>query len=252
MALQAGAVNPFQDDGTNDGQEREGSGLKIAAEIVGIILAFLLAMAVLRFFINTTIDYAVLRDSSSLVRQLSQLRRCLCPWWHPRTEPQEHIGETVEGVSAAIGNDANQGRMEIHMIQMLAGLTTQERYELLATLFQSKVCVKNHRCSRMGWHREYRIIHPHINNLCWPPRWLKKTISPPGVNMGLCLQPGRRNSTMTKKAAPTVHRLWKRIQETSPIRSSFVPSAFTRLWWEMRSSSPNVSTCFTASALFNG
>ena len=110
-------------------------GLREAGEVIGIILGFLFFMWVLRCFVNTTIDVTVLRDTTSLIRNLSQIRRLFCPWFHPRTEPEEQLAEPTVRVDTEYRSRGADRRMA----QMMEGLTARERYMLLAPLLASKV-----------------------------------------------------------------------------------------------------------------
>jgi len=111
-------------------------GFQKAGEVIGIILVFVFVMATLRCVVNTTIDIAVLRNTSSLIRDLSQIRRLFCPWFHPRTEPEDQRTATTVRVHDA---DRRGHATETVMAQMMEGLTGQERYSLLASLLATKV-----------------------------------------------------------------------------------------------------------------
>ena len=116
-------------------------GLEKAGEVVGIIMGFVFFMAVLRCLINTTIDVAVLRDTSSLIQVLSQIRRLLCPSFHPRTVPEE---QRVPATIFVQNADRRAHTTETIMAQMMDGLTGQEQYLLLASLLATKVRIKSH------------------------------------------------------------------------------------------------------------
>lgn len=132
-------------DGRRAREDWDGSGLQTAAQIVGIVFAFCAVMVVLRFLINTGIDLAILRDSSSLIRCLSQIRRFICPWWHPRTQPQDLYGANGAEAENTTLEDVEAASRDMHMLHVLSGLTRKGRYDLLSSLLGSKVCF-NHRC----------------------------------------------------------------------------------------------------------
>lgn len=94
--------------------------------VIGIVLAFLTALVVLRFCCVQFIDIVIMRDTDSLIRSLSQTRRYIFPWWHLRTHAQEED---------AANNDESEFTMEI----LLTGLTRQQKQELLSSILASKV-----------------------------------------------------------------------------------------------------------------
>jgi hypothetical protein len=104
-------------------------------QVLGVILAFLVVMAILRFGINCLIDVAVLRDSESLMRQVSQFRRCFCPWWRPRTQPQQQQQQAEEIGRSPERSSARDEALD----RVLAGLTPSEKREILANMLDSQI-----------------------------------------------------------------------------------------------------------------
>jgi hypothetical protein len=106
--------------------------LKKGFAVVGIVVAFMLAMVVLRFGCVLFIDVAILGESAdSLIRPLSEIRRCIFPWWHPRTQPQD--------LSSPQENSRNNETELVNMDRLLMGLTPQQKQELLSSILASKV-----------------------------------------------------------------------------------------------------------------
>jgi hypothetical protein len=103
--------------------------LKKGFAVIGIVLAFLLALVVLRFGCIVFIDIVILQDSDSLVRTLSEIRRYLLPWSHPRTQPHD-----MSSPHSAMTNEAELVTMD----KLLTGLTPQQKQELLSSLLASK------------------------------------------------------------------------------------------------------------------
>ena len=105
-------------------------------QIVGVIISFFAIMVVLRWILNCFIDLAVLGNTESLMRQLSQLRRLICPWWHPRTQPQN---EEAVGEEEAASSQTRERCMNDAMDRLLAGLTPSEKQELICSLLKIQV-----------------------------------------------------------------------------------------------------------------
>lgn len=114
----------------------EDSGFQKSLQVIGIILLFVAVMGAVRFLLNCLIDLAVLRDTEPLMRQLSQVRRWVCPWWHPRTQPQQQQGQEM---TTSTSSPDNNGTLD--MDRLLAGLTPSQKQELLASLLKVKVRV---------------------------------------------------------------------------------------------------------------
>ena len=99
--------------------------------VIGVCIAFLATLVVLRFGCNIFIDLAVLQDSGSLIRALSEIRRKLIPWWHPRTQPQQSSSQII--TSPASADEL------INMDRVLAGLTPHQKKELIGSILTTKV-----------------------------------------------------------------------------------------------------------------
>jgi hypothetical protein len=99
-------------------------------KVVGIVLGFLFFLIVLRICCIGFIDFAILGDTESLTRFFSELRRRLCPSWHPRTQPQGVAMPTIPGTPET----------DIITIDvLLTGLNKQEKQDLLASILTSEV-----------------------------------------------------------------------------------------------------------------
>jgi hypothetical protein len=62
-----------------------------AIAIAGCVMAGLIALVILRLFVNLCIDVVILGDFHSARRSVSVITRWICPWWHRRTQPEELI-----------------------------------------------------------------------------------------------------------------------------------------------------------------
>lgn len=157
-------------------------------QVLGVLLSFLLAMAILRVAVNCLIDVTVLRgdSSSSLLRQVSQLRRWFCPWWHPRTQPQEQeLPPQPPSQEAADGRNSQRrySQRDAALDRVLMGLTPSEKRELLTSLLQSQIASEE---DVLMWKQEKDV-------------WLKKDISvdgSPQTDLELC-RITNNNSNMT-------------------------------------------------------
>ena len=59
------------------------------ALIIGAaVIALLVFLVALRFFCNLFLDITLLGEPERARRSLSEVFRCLCPWWHVRTQPE--------------------------------------------------------------------------------------------------------------------------------------------------------------------
>jgi hypothetical protein len=124
------------DEGGNDNNLARG------LMLVGIVLLFLFGLVALRLVCNMFIDVAILRDDRSLMRSLSELRRMVCPCWHPRTEPQQQDGgrnRTTTATRAVPAAGAAAATEMVNMESLLAGLTPAQKQDLLASILNNKV-----------------------------------------------------------------------------------------------------------------
>ena len=121
----------------------EGDNVRRGLALVGIILVFLFLLVVLKLMCNMFIDILILRDGDSLMRTLSEIRRLLCPCWHPRTEPSSTTGNTEmqATTSATTGNNNHSDRID--MENLLVGMTPDQKKELLAATLTSKDATKD-------------------------------------------------------------------------------------------------------------
>ena len=115
--------------------------------IVGCVAALLFALIIVRLGCNVFIDLIVLRDSGSVTRALSEARRTVLPWWHPRTQPQGSMtnGFSVQDSRLELGNrnvvEEELGGLD--MDRVLAGLTAKAKQDLLASVLPAEVSNKN-------------------------------------------------------------------------------------------------------------
>jgi hypothetical protein len=119
--------------------------MKVGLALVGIVIAFLFSLVVIKTFCNIMIDIVVVRDGYSLMRTLSELRRLLFPNWHPRTEPsspQEQDGRNVTNQSR-IGMGTPIERGFIDMDNLLMGMTAHQKKDLIAAILTSKAATKS-------------------------------------------------------------------------------------------------------------
>jgi hypothetical protein len=101
-------------------------------------------LVVLRIGCNVCIDIVILRDSDSLLKTLSELRRAIFPNWHPRTQPQDILsmqqqGGATNGSSRDVEGGGNNGVELMNMDRVLAGLTPKQKQDLLVSVLPSKV-----------------------------------------------------------------------------------------------------------------
>lgn len=154
-----------------NGDGRQGDDAKVGMIIVGIVLLFLFCMVVLRYGCNLLIDIFVLRDGDSLVRTISELRRLLCPCWHPRTEPTA-VGVGAGGAGDAGGSGNNDGGTDesVSMETLLTGLTQKQKQELLASVVPSKVRTMKRRrrvfTVRLGTCHDFSLL---VLTICFVP-----------------------------------------------------------------------------------
>ena len=102
---------------------------------MGIILVFLFFLVALKLLCNMFIDVVILRDGDSLLRTMSEVRRLLCPCWHPRTEPSN----TTSATEMQATTTRTRNNESIDMENLLVGMTPEQKKELLAATLTSKV-----------------------------------------------------------------------------------------------------------------
>lgn len=117
--------------------------------MVGVVILFLFSLVAVRLMCNVFIDIAILGDAPSLMKILSEIRRMICPCWHPRTEPQQdNNNNNRRRDSGRIDRTATAGASRsvlpveteiVNMHSLLAGLSPEEKQELLASILNSKV-----------------------------------------------------------------------------------------------------------------
>jgi hypothetical protein len=127
--------------------DTSGVDFKTAFMLWGIVMAFLVVLVVLRIGCNVCIDIVILRDSDSLLKTLSELRRAIFPNWHPRTQPQDIRSAQPQGgltnrSSRDVEGGGNNGVELMNMDRVLSGLTPKQKQDLLVSVLPSKVrCV---------------------------------------------------------------------------------------------------------------
>lgn len=99
-----------------------------AIAIVGIIVAALIALIILRFCVNILIDVIILGDLDSARRSIGSIVRRLCPWWHRRTQPE--TGSTDE---------QREGDIEANAIPAFQRRSLEERKAIIASILSDKV-----------------------------------------------------------------------------------------------------------------
>jgi hypothetical protein len=120
--------------------DRERDDAKVGLALVGIVLLFLFALVVLKLCCNLMIDVIILRDGECLLRTISQIKRFVCPWWHPRTEPTRRQsaeeGSSRDRQQRIAVNSADS--LPIDMENLLVGMTPKQKQHLLASILTSK------------------------------------------------------------------------------------------------------------------
>jgi hypothetical protein len=103
--------------------------------IVAIVLLFLFCIVALRHGCNLLIDVFILRDydQSPVVRTVSKIRRWICPCWQPTTP------DTGPDVEIAATNSDNNTQETVTMDMLLAGMTSKQKQQLVASIVPSKV-----------------------------------------------------------------------------------------------------------------
>jgi hypothetical protein len=76
----------------DQGELAFGEALIIGAGIIGLLIF----LVVLRFGFNILLDVCVLGESDRARRDIAELWRKICPWWHRRTQPE--VPETENNV----------------------------------------------------------------------------------------------------------------------------------------------------------
>lgn len=104
-------------------------------------MAFLAVLVLLRVGCNVCIDIVILRDSDSLMKTFSDLRRAIFPNWHPRTQPQDIPSQqrTTNGSRDIGGGGSSNGVELMNMDRVLAGLTPKQKQDLLVSVLSTKV-----------------------------------------------------------------------------------------------------------------
>jgi Ring finger domain len=116
-------------------EDSERDNVKLGLSLVGIVLLFLFTMVALKLCCNIIIDVVILRDGDSLMRTVSQLRRTVCPWWHPRTEPTTPQSGENNSVPSQQRSAVN---VRVDMENLLVGMTPAQKKQLLAAILPCK------------------------------------------------------------------------------------------------------------------
>eukprot|EP00934_Nitzschia_sp_Nitz4_P000416 Nitzschia sp. Nitz4//scaffold1_size375055//204096//204949//NITZ4_000280-RA/size375055-augustus-gene-0.678-mRNA-1//1//CDS//3329541057//416//frame0 len=111
------------------------SEVSLALQLIAIIFAFIGFLVVLRVIVNLLIDIAMAGDLYPFWQLLSKLRRFLCPWLSPRTQPQGAGTVTPSPAS-------NLGMNTVSMDRLLAGMTYSQKEACLAAILPSQVATK--------------------------------------------------------------------------------------------------------------
>ena len=96
-----------------------------AVAIAGCVMTALIALVVLKFFLNICIDVVCLGDLVSARRSLGGFLRWVCPRWHPRTQPDAAL------------TDQNENSIEIQ--STLRSRSLEERKGIVASILQENV-----------------------------------------------------------------------------------------------------------------
>lgn len=136
-----------------DDENGERDDVKLGLTLVGIVLLFLFTMVALKLCCNVMVDAVILRDGDSLRRTFSQWRRVMCPWCHPRTEPQSGEDST-SGLDLA---ERSADAFRVDMENLLIGLTPDQKKQLLATILSSKTVTE---ADIMTWKNKTCIATP--------------------------------------------------------------------------------------------
>jgi hypothetical protein len=114
--------------------------IELGLTLVGIVMLFLFALVALKLCCNVMVDVIILRDRESLMQSISQMKRFICPWWHPRTEPaapqSAEEGNISDGLQRTSMNSLNS--LNIDMENLLVGMTPHQKQQLLASILTSK------------------------------------------------------------------------------------------------------------------
>ena len=129
--------------------------------IIGIVVAVLFTLILLRFGCNICIDLIILRDFDAFMRSISKARRIVLPWFHPRAQPHQQHGRGDD-------HDEENGNVDgvvtelttIDMDQVLTGLTPQQKQGLVEQVLTTKVRVRTTYLDRS------RLLHCIIKLSC--------------------------------------------------------------------------------------
>lgn len=99
-----------------------------AVLLAGCVMAGLIALVILKFFVNICIDVVCLGDLASARRSIRGLARKFCPCWHPRTQPEAPATETHDSM--------------IEIQAVLRGRPLEERKDIVATILSDKILSK--------------------------------------------------------------------------------------------------------------
>ena len=102
--------------------------------LIGIVVLVLFTLMLLRFGCTICIDLIILRDSDSLIRSISEVRRIFLPWIHPRTQPSSPRTPTTTSPGDDYDEENGGATTELTTIDMdfvLSGLTNQQKQSLV-------------------------------------------------------------------------------------------------------------------------
>lgn len=99
-----------------------------AIAIAGCVMAGLIALVILRLFVNLCIDVVILGDFHSARRSLSVITRLICPWWHRRTQPEELTStDSGSGQDVELGGPTRIRRNSIEQTKTAIGSILQSK-----------------------------------------------------------------------------------------------------------------------------
>ena len=138
--------------------------------LIGIVVLVLFTLILLRFGCTICIDLVILRDSDSFMRSISEVRRIILPWIHPRTQPSSPRTPTT--ISPSDNYDEENGRATtelttIDMDYVLAGLTIQQKQSLVEEVLTTTVRFTRKCLSCVNVATEKLHVQISVNNSCF-------------------------------------------------------------------------------------
>ena len=103
-----------------------------AIAIVGCVMAAMIALLILRYFLNILIDVIILGDCDSARRSIGNLFRRLCPWWHRRTTPDRMRAQQAH-------DDEATDTARIEITDAFRNYTLEQRKAIISSILAGKV-----------------------------------------------------------------------------------------------------------------